>query len=109
MALGKTPVWLLQNLRMSFRDRCPASKVFFLLAGLRTLMPLRRNSQSVLAVSTSGVLQMIKKVAANLRYQKIGNRTPVFLCQAPKTAPPPTPSLKKGGGIKHLAEYKNSR
>jgi hypothetical protein len=77
---------------MSFRARCPASKVFFLLAGLRTLMPLLRNSQLVPAVSKSGVQQMIKKVAKNLLSQKIEKeRQPSYTKHQKQHHPQPPP------------------
>jgi len=62
-------------------------------------MPLLRSSQSVPAVSTSGVQQVIKKVATNFLYQKIKKNAGLLMPSSKKKSTTPNPLLKKRRGL----------
>jgi len=62
-------------------------------------MPLRRNSQSVPAVSTSVVQQMIKKVAPESPFPKNRKKNAGLLMPSTKNSTTPNPLLEKRRGL----------
>jgi hypothetical protein len=60
---------------MSFRDRCPASKVFFLLAGQRSLMPRPSDNYQGIMTESLGFIPLTQEFNRRINHEPtVSNR-----------------------------------